>query len=692
MTETIASLQAIIGADLRGFNSGMASVENSLDKTAGNLTKLGSGISTIMAPAALAFGASTKMALDFSGMITNISAVTGTTGKDLDKLSGQIMKFGEDSEYGAQQVAGAFYDIAGGVVDVKSRMAVLDAAVHTAQAGQADLGGTTKALITVMNGYGFSAKQASFASDVLTRTVGMGVGTMDDFASAFPQVTGLANSLGIGFDDLGADMAFLTTKGNSASESATQLSSAMVALLKPHDKMKKALKAIGYETGQAAIKNLGLVGTYRALLKAGYGNDMADMVGRVEALRAVTSFSDDSSVQFFTDFKKGVKGATSEAEKIQLSGPAAQVKLFESSVQSLGINLGNSMLPALQQVLGDVKPLVQGLSDWIAKNPVLVGQIGEVVALLTGAGGLTIAAGQVVSAVAGIGGAIVGLAPFILPLGIIVGMIGAYQTNFGGFRDFVDDLGKKLRALGPAGGIAVLALLPVGAYITKLVATTVVTKLATGVTALGTSFLGLATPIFVVLSPLILIGGLFWAYQNNVLGFRTEVDKLGASLRDLAKALGLVQDRGTLPGGQTFLEKLIPGFKNPFVTDQATPGVGYVQSKPVGQMPSSTNGFIPLPPGPGQTSSQPLSKNVPVHANAYAHLAFGGSVRKGRDYVVGDGGEPELFSPGANGYVTPFHAAFAGAGNGRSGPDMIKVVLQAEDFVDYVMVKVGEAM
>jgi TP901 family phage tail tape measure protein len=283
MADTIGELQVLIGADASNFQSGMRAVESQLGAVGKSAMAWGAQMAVIAAPIGIAFGAAAKSAIDFDSQMHNISAVTGTTGTGLDKMAAQIREIGTASRYGSQGAVSAFYDIAGGVADVSVRMDILKAAIATAQAGQADLAGTTKALISVMNSYGFSAKEASYASDVLTQTVAAGVGTMDQFAAALPMVTGLAHDLGISFGDLGAMAAYLTTKGHTASEATTELSAMMTALIKPTKQMKQALLEIGFASGEAAIKQLGLAGTYKKLADAGL--DVKTLTGRIEAMR-----------------------------------------------------------------------------------------------------------------------------------------------------------------------------------------------------------------------------------------------------------------------------------------------------------------------------------------------------------------------------------------------------------------------
>lgn len=442
MAEVIDTLIAVIGSDIKGFSQGIQRVNSEMDSLAGRITRggvnvaaLGGIVTAATAPIAGALGASAKSAMDFETEMKNISAVTGTTGADLTKMEQQIRAIGTASRYGPEEAARTFYDIAGSVTDTTVRMDLLEASIKTAQAGNADLTGTTRALVSVMNAYNLKAKDAAIVSDILTRTVGMGVGTMDQFAAALPKVTGVANSLGVSFADLSAMTAFLTTKGYTASQATTQLSAMMTALIKPNKDMKAALKALGFETGQAAIKQLGLLGTYEAFVKAGFENKIGKLTGRAEALRGVTALTGKEAGAFLKTFKTGIKGATSEAEKIQLGSTAAQMDLLKSQAQDLGITIGQVLLPPINQLIAQIMPVVQGFGKWAAENPALLQQL-----VMFGVALVTIgpAIGIVGAAITGIG-AVLGI--LMGPVGIviagIVALAAAFQTNFLGIRDAV---------------------------------------------------------------------------------------------------------------------------------------------------------------------------------------------------------------------------------------------------------------
>lgn len=377
MATQVASLFGVL--DLRdnltpGLSSaktGLTGFSSHLSTVGGQVKDFGQKLTVAMLPVTAALGLSVNAAVNFDEAVTNVGAVLGLTTGEIKNLKGELLEMSSDTRAGPQAVADAFYDIVGGVADASTHWDILNASIKTSEAGNADLAGTTKALISVMNAYKFSAKDAGMVSDVLTRTVGMGVGTMDEFAAALPNVTGLSHSLGISFEDVGTMMAYLTTQGNSASESATQLSGMMTAMLNPNENMKDALKELGYETGQAAIEQLGLLGAYEALrgTQTAQTMGMSELVGRLEALRGVTSFAGEDVRDFFGKFRDGLAGATDQAREIQMGSAAAQFDLLKTSVSELGIELGDALMPVLLDIASGAKEVVKNIIEWTIKNP-----------------------------------------------------------------------------------------------------------------------------------------------------------------------------------------------------------------------------------------------------------------------------------------------------------------------------------
>lgn len=446
--------------DLQGLGGGLISamktVGAKITEIGGQMTVLGGAIQTITGPL-VGFGEqAVGAAVDFDESMKNIQAAAGYTTDEMKGISEQVLEIGAASRYGPNQAAQAFYDIAGGVSDASARMGTFEAVIAAAQAGNADLGSTTKAMISIMNDYKFSADQAGFASDVLTRMVGTGVGSMNDFASAIPNAASAAAGLGISFDDVGAQMAFLTTKGFTASQSATKLVGMMSALVSPSKEVSSAIEEAGYTSGRAMIAANGLAGAYEILAKNN-GGTLDGLIKDQEALSGATALATADFQKFDDTFKNsavvtsdgpkmlvdnmdlvntGIQGATDAAQDIQMTSAASQIDLLNSSIENLKIAVGTDLMPMLVDLTNNtLKPLVQGVMDWVNANP----QAAMTIMMLVGATALL----GVALTVAGTALSAIGTAITVLsgPIGLAIAavlLLGlAYTQNLGGIRDFV---------------------------------------------------------------------------------------------------------------------------------------------------------------------------------------------------------------------------------------------------------------
>lgn len=464
VTET-ARLEAVFTANTKDFDKGVKRVDKAfggLVKDMGNgLKTVGSGISGLgtnllafTAPLAAGFGVAIKSAMDFDNSMVNIGAIMGKTKDEMTDLRAEILEIGSASTFGPQKAADAFAEIAGGILDSSTHIAVFNAAIATAEAGQADLQATTAGLVATMNSYKFGADQVTYASDVMTQTVGMGVGTMDELAAALPQVTGLAASLGISFDEIGGSMAYLSTQGFSFSQAGTQLRAMMTALLNPNEKMKAALAELGYETGAALIETEGLVGAYEMLAGTGMAEkEFAAMLGSTEALTGATallSTEAGGASAFLDQFSGSLEGATERARAIQLEGVSAQFNLLKSQVGRFAITIGEAVLPVLNDLLVAVTPIIAEFARWASENPQTVAEIAKVTAVIAGLATVAIPIAGIITGIAGAMGVLT--SPVVVATGLFVGLTAAINgviQSWNNWQNTVRDTPKEI--LSPEG-------------------------------------------------------------------------------------------------------------------------------------------------------------------------------------------------------------------------------------------------
>lgn len=677
-------LRAIIGAETGGFESGIARIRSGINLTVGDLGRLGRA-------AARSVGMDDPMAsaATFERALANIRAVSNMSEADIARLRTQILTLGRDAVDGPQALVDAYYDIASGVADSTKWMSVLDSAVATSEAGQADLGATTDGLIGIMNAYSASGLSADAASNILTRSVGLGKGTMDEFVAAIGPNVGLMGQMGVGFGEVGAAVAFLTQQGIPASMAMTALVGSVNALSTPNKAMAEIMARLGETSGTAMIQQYGLAGALaRVRDEAGGLDEFNAALGRVEAQRAI-ALTEPAFLAGLGKFNEGLATATDTARAIQLDTPAAQLDKLRSAGEAMSIEMGEKLLPTAGNV-------IETLTDMGDTGVVVAGVLEGVKTLATELGGTVVIAGtsaalgaKAAGAAAGAGGGAgggVSLGPVVKaaldaapPLAVAATLIGEYGLSIKAVTAAFDlatgamfDTPEEVAAFNAAIGKVADTLDETQSGIDEWM------LLQTGAGGLA------GLPDDILKNP-----ALVWGWMTQ---FTTPGEELGMSQAMMAENAGL--GAGANLGG--FMSGLPASDELQIMVDDGLPPALSMQAfYNAGVSPANTlqmladRGYIPateltslaaagFPPTTrldeiwrvGLLPSASLSRLLSLVLTAAGETPPGGEEAPGRDFggavVAGRGyrvGVPEVFFPSSSGTAVPL-SDLAGGGGG----------------------------
>lgn len=356
MATTIATLEGVLRLRDAGYKRGLDRAGNQargfrqqIGGIATGLNKVATVGALAMVPVVAGMRNAVRQSNDFNRAMTNVHSLVGNTGEEAKRLNAQILEMGGNTEHGPMKTAAAFYDIVSGVADASTHMSILNAAMSTATGGQADLAATTNVMVGAMNAYGFAADKASFVSDVLTRSVQTGVLTMDQLASALPQVTAMGADLRQDFSELAGALSLMTTTGATASVSATQMKAVFTQLLKPSELLGMEIERIGFSSGRALLEHKGLVESLNYMKDKGVIFD--EVFGSVEALQGALALTKEGAREFFSEYRQGIDGATERATDIQEQ--AISWERLDSKMQQLWITIGDKLAPTLNQLLDE---------------------------------------------------------------------------------------------------------------------------------------------------------------------------------------------------------------------------------------------------------------------------------------------------------------------------------------------------
>lgn len=423
--EYILKLRDQASKELQGFAKNVEGVTKGLNKTGLALTTLGAG-------ATAALGLATKASMDFDSQLRNIQSISKATEGEIQSLGNEFIKLSKQLPQTASQLAEGFYNIQGSGFEGAEAMKVLDAASRAASAGLTTTESSAYAITSALNAYGREADDARAVSDVLFKTVDVGVISFEELAGTIGQTLGTASSMGVSIEELGASISTMTKKGIGGAEATTALNASIMAFMKPSETMAQTLNSLGYESGQAALEEMNLGEAMLATMNEAEknGSTVNDLFGNVRALKAVLALTGDEAQGFSEDLKlmqqaSEGSGATMEAFEQQSKGAAFQAKIFQNNITAIGLQLRTVLLPAINSAMQAVIPFLEKFANFAQEHPKILAGVLGISAGMTGLGIAMIALGSIISNTVTVFSAIGKVVPIIFKLGSAFKAVGA---------------------------------------------------------------------------------------------------------------------------------------------------------------------------------------------------------------------------------------------------------------------------
>jgi TP901 family phage tail tape measure protein len=348
---------------LTGFQQASSKLKQFGDK----MKSVGSSLSAISLPLAIAGGAAIKMGADFDKNITKIKALVGASEKDLQDFSNASKRMAKETGLSSKQTSDAMFFIASAGLEGAEAIAVLEAASKASAAGLGDVAQVADLATSALNAYGSETLSAEAATDVLTAAVREGKLNSEDLAASMGQVLPVASNMGVSFNEVGAAMAAMSRTGTNAAQGVTQLNSILSGLLKPTKQAEEALAEMGLSSAglKQQIKDEGLLSVLETLKTEFDKNSdaAAQVFPNIRALRGVldlTGASADTTKEIFNELNKA-QGATKKA--FDDTAKSASFRLTKSlngvkeSFASVGTVLLEKLLPTIEKIASGIETL-----------------------------------------------------------------------------------------------------------------------------------------------------------------------------------------------------------------------------------------------------------------------------------------------------------------------------------------------
>jgi TP901 family phage tail tape measure protein len=425
------------------LGDGEVNIDGNLDnfqKSLAKTAKIGGKVFTAMGLAiTAALGASAKAAQDFTKSMAEVNTLGVENLAALEQgVKDLSIQFGQDLGDSVQ----ATYDIISAGIPEGSALDVLAASAEAAVAGVSDVSTAVDLSTSVLNAFGLEAGEVTTVFDAAFGAIKAGKTTMDELAGSVGRVAPLFNAAGLNAQEMFASIAALTKGGIKTTEAVSGLKAALTGVIKPTTEATQLANQLGIEFNTEALQAQGLVGFLQGVAEATGGNidQMGQLFGSIEGLNAVLALTGPQAKSLEETFKDLTEntGQSREAfDRFIEANPGFVFEQTKAQVKVLAIELGQSLLPALIELVKMVKPWIESLIGIVQAHPKATAAIVTVTAAV---GALMLAIGPVLIALGSISTMFAGAGGVAAAAGAATGAIGLLGA-----------------ALGPAAIVAVLA-------------------------------------------------------------------------------------------------------------------------------------------------------------------------------------------------------------------------------------------
>ena len=313
--------------------------------------------------------------LSFSSSMSEVQAISGATGSELETLEKTAREYGATTVFSASESADALKYMALAGWDTEKSTSALGGVLNLAAASGMELASASDMVTDYMSAFSMEADQAAYFADVLAYSQANSNTSAEQLGEAFKNSAANMNAAGQDFETTTSLLAMMANQGFKGSEAGTALTAVMRDMTA---QMKKGAISIG----DTSVQVMDASGNYRDMTDILLDVEKAtDGMGDAERAMALKStFTSDSIKGLNLMLNAGIENAADFEKQLRKSGGSAgemadtmndnlqgDLKTMQSGFEELQLKIYDGMEEPLRSaaavVINDVLPKLQKLAE-----------------------------------------------------------------------------------------------------------------------------------------------------------------------------------------------------------------------------------------------------------------------------------------------------------------------------------------
>lgn len=396
-----------------------------------------------------------ELGQNFTSTMSEVSAISGATGEDFEKLEACAREYGATTVFSASNAAEALKYMSLAGWDADQSTSALGGVLNLAAASGMELGAASDMVTDYLSAFAMEAGDAAYFADLLSYAQSHSNTTAEALGEAYKNCAANLNAAGQDVETVTSLLEGMANQGYKGSEAGT----AMAAIMRD---ITNGMKDGAIKIGETSVAVMDAQGNFR---------DLTDILTEVEAAtngmgdaeRAValsSTFTADSTkglnlilnegmdnIAGYEEELRGASGSAEEMANIMNDNLSGDVAAMNSAFEELGLKiydaLESKLRAGVQFITNGVIPAIEWLGGHIPEVTIAVSGLGAVIAAMNW--------GTISSKIAMVKGALVKLAAALggvsLPAIAIIAVITAVALAFTNLWKNNEDFRNKITAI-----------------------------------------------------------------------------------------------------------------------------------------------------------------------------------------------------------------------------------------------------
>ena len=234
---------AAVGEDLKNLGDKISGVGTTLTKT---VTTPIVGLGTV----------AVKTAADFDTAMSQVGAVSGATGKDLDALRDKAREMGSKTKFSASEAAEAMNYMAMAGWKTSDMLSGIEGIMNLAAASGEDLASTSDIVTDALTAFGLTAADSGHFADILAAASSNANTNVSMMGETFKYCAPIAGALGFSAEDTAEAIGLMGNAGIKSTQAGTALRTIM-------SNLSGEVKICGNSIGEVTIATTNADGSMR---------------------------------------------------------------------------------------------------------------------------------------------------------------------------------------------------------------------------------------------------------------------------------------------------------------------------------------------------------------------------------------------------------------------------------------------